>query len=109
MTLTEQRIARTGTEITFAAASALGDSFVNQGYQRVRFKNTTGSPISVTVDTPNPDNYGVVNDILDVTITVPANKEISAGPFDQGRHNDQNGKTQLTYSTNVGLSVAVTS
>jgi hypothetical protein len=107
--LTEQKIAVTGTTITFAAAAGGGDSFVNTGYQKLRFINGSGAPITVTVDTPNPDNWGVVNNALDVTLTVPAGGQITAGPFDPARHNDANGRTQLTYSDVTSLTVAVTS
>jgi hypothetical protein len=108
--LNPQTIAPTGTTITFVAAAAGGDSFQNNGYQKVHFKNTTGAPITVNVDTPNPDNFGVVNNALDITVTVPANAvNFTAGPFRTDRHNDANGRVQLTYPGGVtGLTVAVT-
>jgi hypothetical protein len=91
-------------------ADAAGDSYYNTGNERLLFRNSTGAPIVVTIDTPNPDNFGVTNNILDVTVNVPANSErYVAGPFRQDRHNDVNGKVQMTYSTNVGLSFAVLS
>lgn len=107
--LTETRIAVDGTTVPFVAADVAGDSFVNTGYQRVRFKNISAGALTVTVDTPNPDNYGVVNNVLDITLTVPANGEISAGPFRIDRHNDAQGRVQMTYPGGVtNLTVAIT-
>ena len=106
--LTEQKILRTGTTVTFVAAAGGGDSFQNSGTQKVRFKNGSGSPITVTVDTPNRDNFGVTDNALDITLTVPAGGEITAGPFDTARHNDANGRVQMTYSGVTSLTVAVT-
>lgn len=107
--LSEQKIALTGTVVTFAPAAAGGDSFVNTGYQKLRVKNAGAGPITVTVDTPNPDNFGVVGAALDITFTVAAGAEVTAGPFDPARHNDVNGRTQLAYSGVTSLTVAVTS
>ena len=99
-----------GFDVVMSAASAGGDSYFNTGNERVIFKNSSGAPIVVTIDTPNPDNFGVINNALDVTVTVPAGAErYVSGPFRQDRHNDVNGKVQMTYSTQVGLSVGVLS
>jgi hypothetical protein len=108
--LAEQKIARTGTQVVPVAAAVGGDSFVNTGYQRIRAVNVSGGPLTINVDTPNPDNFGVVNNALDETINVPAGQTIDAGPFDPARHNDANNRTQLTYPGGVtGLTIAVTS
>lgn len=98
-----------GTVITYAAADVAGDSYLNNGFQKVRFKNSTGAPLTVNVDSPNASNFGVVSNDNDIVLTVPANSEITAGPFTQARHNDVNGNVQMTYPGGVtGLTLVVT-
>jgi hypothetical protein len=98
-----------GTVVTYSAADVAGDSYQNTGSQKVRYKNSSGGVLTCRVDTPNPDNFGIVDDVHDIVLSVPAGGEIEAGPFNQSRHNDTNGRVQITYPGGVtGLTIAVT-
>lgn len=96
--------------LTFTAATyPAGDSFNNNGYEKLVIKNPTGADIDVTADAPGVDNFGFSGNALDKTITVPAGAtHFLWGPFQTARHNDGNGRVQLTY-TATGLQIAVLS
>ena len=107
--LTQQNVVTGGTVITMAAATLGGDSFQNSGVQRVLLRNASGGALTVAVDAPGRDNFGVVGDEHDTEIEVPAGAIVSAGPFRTDRYNDTNGRVQLTYPDGVtSLTIAVT-
>jgi hypothetical protein len=88
-----------------AACSAGGDYFVNDGVTLLRFTNTDGSPVTVTVDCPNACSYGGTT-VHDETLTVAATTgDIIAGPWATAKYNDSSGYVQLTYSAVTALKV----
>lgn len=107
-TLSVQVISRTGTAATYGAAAGGGDEFVNDGTSRLHVKNGGGSPITVTIDSPNTCNFGVAaNAAHDYAITVGAGADKFIGPFSADQFNDVNGKVQVTYSGVTTVTVAV--
>jgi hypothetical protein len=106
-TLTAQKIVLAGLNPTFGAAAGGGDEFVNTGKQYLHYKNTGGSPITVTIANQTPCNYGGTT-THNVAVVVPATTgDLRIGPLDPLRFNDVNGKVQITYSGVTGLTVAV--
>ncbi len=102
--LTVQSITRTGLAATDNSAANAGDSFVNSGREFVNIKNTSGGSITVTLDIQaTVDSQSVT----DPTVAVGAGTEKLIGPFPVGFYNDGNARVNLTYSTEVGLTVAV--
>ncbi len=106
-TIASQKIVVSGLEETTEAATAAGDEFLNNGHQILHVINGGGSPITVTVDAPNPDNFGVTGASHDEAIVVTNAEERFIGPFDPKRFNDGDGKVQVTYSADTTVTVAV--
>ena len=108
MTFNTQKPTYTGGALTPQAATyPAGDSFVNNGFEWLHIANPTGAGITITADAPGVDNFGFSGNALDKAVVVPAGATMFAwGPFPMGRHNDANGKVQLTYSA-TGLMITV--
>ena len=102
-TLVVQVLDLTPKEVTFAACTASGDEFVNNGHIQLRFKNADTSDKTVTINSQKACNQGFDRD-LSLTITAGKTKEINI--LDTYRFNDANGKVQITYSDVTSLSVA---
>ncbi len=106
--LTEQKVVPTGLNINLGAPTVGGDSFPNGGTQKIVARNTSGGSLSILVDAPGQSNFGIVNDVHDRTVTIPAAATVIAGPFETVRHNDTNGRVQLTYPGGItGLTIAI--
>lgn len=93
----------TGLVVTYAAAAAGGDAFVNDGRTRLRVKNAGAGSINVTINSQRACNQGFDHDEV---AAVAAAEERELGPFDTGRFNDSTGKVQLTYSGVTSVTVA---
>jgi hypothetical protein len=105
--LSVQKIVPGGTAPTYAAAAGGGDSYPATGGEFVHVKNGGGAPITVTVDGPNADNFGVTGDNHDAVITVPNGGERMFRVVDMARHRDVNGSVQLAYSGVTSVTVGV--
>ena len=98
----------TGLELAFTAASVGGDSFHNTGAERAVFKNTSGSPQTVTFAHQQPDNFGYNSTGIDRVVVIPAGAvAFVIGPFAPGQFNDVNSRVQMTYTGVTGISVAI--
>jgi hypothetical protein len=107
-TLTVQKTVLAGFNPTFGSAAGGGDEFINTGKQYLQYKNTGGSPLTVTIVNQTPCNYGGGTSVHNVAVVIPATTgDIRIGPLDPLRFNDVNGKVQITYSGVTGLTVAV--
>lgn len=96
-----------GTNPSFAAASAGGDSFQNSGAgERLRVRNTDASSHTVTVVAQAAAGCpaGLTHNIA---VAVPAGQERTIRGFDPARFNDVNNRVQLTYDAVTGVTVAV--
>ena len=106
-TLSVQNIVRSGNGLdpTYAAAAAGGDEFVNDGKRTfVHFLNANVAVRTVTIATPKTV-AGLA--VADLAVVVPATGEAMVGPFPADTFNDGDGKVQMTYSTEVDLTIAV--
>src|SRR6478736_1945942 len=88
----------------FVAANAGGDTFQNDGRTLLRYKNTSGAPITVTVDDPTSVLAGAQAFNPDVQFVVPATTgDVTIGPFPPARFGDV---LAVTYSGVTSLTVA---
>lgn len=91
-------------DATLAAAAAAGDSFNNDGKTIFIVKNANVSTDrTVTIDSVTNCNQGFDHNGGG---TATQNKITIFGPFPINRFNDVNGKVQVTYDTEVDLTVA---
>lgn len=99
--ITPQRINQSGAAPVFAAASAGGDTLVNDGTSILHIKNTSGSPVTVTVVASGRCDEGFLHDIQ---VVVPATTgERLLGPFDTKRFG---ALAAIQYSATTGVTVA---
>ena len=102
-TLTVADINHTGLTPAFVSVAAGGDQFANDGHIFLYVKNTNAASRDVTVDSQSLCNQGVDHNIV---VTVPATTgEKLIGPFPPGRFNDANANVQITYESEVGVTI----
>lgn len=92
-----------GTLESLAAAGAAGDSFPLAGAIIVRAKNASGASRTITIVAQTACNHGVLHN-GSVVIADGETREFSI--TDVGRFADSNGRVQLTYNANAGLTLA---
>ncbi len=103
-TLSVQVINHTGLSEALAAAAGGGDQFQNDGRIFLHVKNSNVSTRVVTINSQNNCSQGFDHDIA---VTIPANTgDKMIGPFPPGRFDDGSGFVQVTYSTEVDLTIA---
>ncbi len=105
-TLTAQRVAVAGTQITYAAAAGGGDKFTPGDHREFRVKNGDATATTVTIAVPGNTAYGQANP--DIAASIPAGQEWAFGPFPSyfGDPADSN-LIAVTYSKVTSLTVAV--
>ena len=105
-TLTIQQILKTGLEPTYAAVAAGGDEFVNDGKDTfLHIKNTNAASRILTIVTQATVDGEAV---ADKTVTVPdTTGDKMVGPFPTSWYNDSASKVQLTYESEVGVTIAI--
>ena len=101
-TLTVQQVLQTGTVVTYGSAAspdkcAPGDS------TWIEVVNGAGAPITVTVDSATPSNYGTDEDLV-VSVTNGTTKRI--GPLPASRFAGADGLVSWTYSSVTTITVA---
>jgi hypothetical protein len=102
--LTVQTISLSGVTPSYAAANVDGHEFTNDGKTFLQVKNTSGSPITVTLQTPATVD-GVA--LADPTVSVPATTgDKMIGPFPTRAFNQSGGVVYVDFSavTNVTVS-----
>lgn len=106
--LATQNPSVSGVALTFANCAGGGDSFFNNGFEFLMFKNSSGAGIDVTIDAPGVDNFGFSGNALDRVVSIPNNAtHFMVGPFQTARHNDANGRVQLSYASAPGATFQV--
>lgn len=103
--ITAQTATSAGLSPAFEPANVDGNSYVLRKGRLLRVKNSSGSPVDVTLPTP-----GTVDDlaVADRTVTVPATTgdvHIGLGRGDAYRQSD--GRAYVDYSAVTGVTVAV--
>lgn len=102
--LTAQQCTPLGLEVTFTAANADGNYFINNGRMVLRIKNGDTASINVIIQSPVPCDQGYTHNVI---VTIDAGKEKDIGPFRTTRFNDENGKVNITYSGVTNVMVAL--
>lgn len=105
-TLTVQTLAKTGTQLTMNTCASGGDEFANDGKTSLWFKNANASARTLTiVSQATTDGLAVAD--RTVSILGSASEDTQVADLDRNVYNDTDGMVQLTYSTEVDLTVAV--
>jgi hypothetical protein len=102
-TLTVQSVTLAGLNPSYAAASAGGDDFANDGKTFVHIKNAGAGSITATIATPAQIS-GI--DIADIAVAVPNGGERMIGPFPVSLFNTSTGKASITYSGVTSVTIA---
>jgi hypothetical protein len=101
--LTIYDVDRDGVDLTANATTvntANDYYFKNNGRVKLFVKNTTGSTVTITVETPNTVD-GLA--ITDKTATLANNKEALLGPYPPSDYNDANQKVHVTFNQAVDI------
>lgn len=96
----------TGTTYTTNAASAGGDK-VTPGNCSILVTNGSGASITLTVDVPGNDQFGLARP--DIAITIAAGTSKLCGPFPTSIANPADGYVNLSYSATTSVTVGVIS
>ncbi len=87
-----------------AACATLGDSFANTGQEIAVLVNSSVAPINVTFVTESTvDGRAVGNRV----VAIPAGALVAVGPFNIGDYSLVSGYVNMTYATEVGLTIQV--
>ncbi len=103
-TLSVQTINHTGLAEALAAVAVGGDQFQNDGRIFIHVKNTNVATRVVTINSQSNCSQGADHDIA---VTVPANTgDVMIGPFPPSRFDDGSGFVQVTYESEVDVTIA---
>lgn len=103
-TLTTQVIRRSGVTVTYASAAGGGDKFTPTDRTWIEVVNGGGSPITVTVTTPNDIATDI--SIADVSVSVTNGTTGRIGPFPPGLFQGTDGLASISYSGVTSVTVA---
>lgn len=102
VTVSTQKIARTGLEPAYAAAAADGNAFANDGQTFLHVVNGA-TDVEVTMRIPTTvDGQAVTNP----TVTVPATEGRMIGPFPPGIYNQPDGTVHVDYDDESNVTIA---
>lgn len=104
-TLAIQTMSRSGLAKSLAGAAGGGDEFVNTGSEFIWIENGSGSPITLTIATPQIIDGNL--QVAERTVVLSATTEYLIGPFPTGPYNDANRKIQLTYTGVTTLTIGI--
>jgi hypothetical protein len=91
--------------LTMSSAAGGGDTFANTGNERLMVVNGGGSPITVTIDSPNTCNFETsANAAHDLAVTVAAGATKILPALPVGRFGET---ATITYSGVTSVTVAV--
>ena len=107
--LTLQQITEVGRAVTYASATAEGDTADNGGTTFLHIKNGGGSEITATItaETTSVDSniYGDLTK-ANASIAIAASGEAFIGPFKQAAFNDGDGEIAITYTGVTSVTIA---
>jgi len=101
--LTVQDVIAAGITPSYAAASAAGDSFPNDGRTVIHVKNGDTVAHTVTIISATTCNQGFQHNIQ---VTVNAGTDKIIGPFAPKRFNNDQGQVSVTYDAVTAVTVA---
>ena len=104
-TLIVQDLNHVGLSPSFVAVAAGGDQFPNDGHTFIYVKNVNIATRDVTIDSQSLCNQGVDHNII-VTVPVTTGEKL-IGPFPPTRFNDPSANVQITYESEVDVTIAI--
>jgi hypothetical protein len=100
--LTVQEIVRAGLEIAYTAANADGHEIANAGRMFLAVVNGSGSPINVTIATPNTiDGLAVA----DRVVACAAGETTFIGEFPPANYNQSDNMVDVDFSSVTTVTV----
>lgn len=102
--LSVQRIGMTGLSPTYVAASADGHVYAAGGREFMHIKNGGGADVTVTIDGPNPCDFGHMHSRA---FDVAAGAERMIAVADMARHRTSDGLVYFAFSDTTAVTVAV--
>jgi hypothetical protein len=103
--LAVQRSKIGGTDLTFPAAAAGGDSFAPGERVVLHVRNGDAAAKTVTVVVPGNTKYGQA--APDVAVIVPAGGQTAIGPFPPDLADPADGNVDVLYSAVTAVTVAL--
>lgn len=101
-----QKPGHTEAALTMRTAAAAGDAFENDGQTMIRLVNT-GTEKTVTFNAVTNCSQGFDHNLA---VVVPATTgDVWVGPFPTARFNNTDGRVDMTYSSETGVTFAVLS
>lgn len=102
--LTVQTISLTGLTPAFVAGDAVNHhEFLNDGNAYLEVKNTSGSPVNVTIQTPA--KMGGM-DVTDLVVSIPATSgDKRIGPFSTRTFNQSGGLVYVDLASSSGITI----
>lgn len=105
--LTLQEIGASGLTPTYSPAGTTGDEMPLDEHAVLHVKNGGASPVTVTLTTVKPSNYG---ETTNATFTVPASSDLmirpGAIPGGVDRFRNANDRVAVSYSATTSVTVA---
>ena len=107
--LTTQTIALAGLEPSYAAAAEAGDTYTDDGSNRifVHAKNGSGGPITVTIASQVTPAASSGTAAANLAVVVPAGEERMVGPVPRPFVAASTNLVAMTYSSHTSLTVGV--
>lgn len=102
--LSKQSIRRTGTNPSYSACSAGGDSVVPSDRTFLHVKNASAGSLTVTVVATKVPATDMT--VTNLSVAVPAGGERMIGPITAPEFVDATGNAQITYSGVTSLTIA---
>ena len=93
-----------GTTVTYAAASAGGDTMAFSANTELRIKNASGGSITATLAVPGNTEFGQAQPAVAIAVAAGAEKAIALRP---GLVNNGTGVISVTYSAVTSVTVAL--
>lgn len=103
--ITVQQASLAGLNPSYVAASATGDTVPNDGKLVLHVKNVNAASRTVTVASQKTATPGLSPSNNAVSVPATTGERI-IGPFDATIWNDVNGNLVVTYSSEVGVTLA---
>lgn len=102
--LSVQYIARTGLDMSFAAAASGGDLYPNDGSHIFLVMNSSGSSVTITLDVPKMVDGNLA--VADRTFAIEGGG-VGVITADPKVFNNADGRVAVSYSSTADISVAV--
>lgn len=102
--ITVQQISLSGlTESAATAATAAGDTVLNNGRTFIEVTDGATTNPTVTIASQVDCNQGYTHDVV---VTVPSGEAKIIGPFPPNRFNNASGQIEVTYDDDTSVTIA---